>query len=168
MRDTRDIIKESRTWEEAWDLATMGEQRRFYINELMGYLGEFADDYDIEGLTDALTYIDPRTGNRCWEPRFLNDEEAFRGIVECYDKTLIDGPTQADYDALEETLGWYDESTSREENITWLANQGKAVAQTERGAWYYVADDEDCPKGHAYIWDDMGGGYYWVGGENND
>ena len=77
------------SWEEAWDAAA-SRPKRYVEGEIEAFLGEWVDDYDLEGLINACTYIDPRTGARMWEPRFLEDDEAFTNIIDRYDKTLQD------------------------------------------------------------------------------
>lgn len=34
--------------------------------ELIAYLGDYAEDYDIDGIIDEATVIDYATGNRFW------------------------------------------------------------------------------------------------------
>ena len=45
----------------------MMKQNLFEQYELDAYLGEFAEDLDIEAIIDEATEIDYRTGNRYWK-----------------------------------------------------------------------------------------------------
>ena len=38
----------------------------FYIDELYGFLGEFAEEYDIDGIIEETTFIDYETQMRYW------------------------------------------------------------------------------------------------------
>lgn len=47
----------------------------FTIDELLGFLGSYADEYDIDAIVDEVTEIDYRTGNRYWIE--LDESELF-------------------------------------------------------------------------------------------
>lgn len=42
-------------------------RKPFEQYELDAYLGDFADDFDVDAILDEATEVDPRTGNRYWK-----------------------------------------------------------------------------------------------------
>lgn len=54
----------------------------FQQYELDDLLGEFADDYDVDGIVEDATEMDYKTGNRYW---VVNDDE-LNAIIEAHEK----------------------------------------------------------------------------------
>ena len=42
------------------------KKEMFDIADIYGYLGEFYEQYDIDGIVDEVTYMDYSTANRFW------------------------------------------------------------------------------------------------------
>ena len=47
----------------------------FYIDELYEFLGEFAEEYDIDGIVEDATFMDYETQMRYWND--ISEEELF-------------------------------------------------------------------------------------------
>lgn len=61
--------------------------RPFNIDELYDFLGEFVEDFDIQGILDDATECDPINGNRFWKTSAL-DPDDFQRIVDAHEKTI--------------------------------------------------------------------------------
>lgn len=73
--------------------------RPFNIDELYDFLGEFVDDYDIQGILDDATECDPITGNRFWKVSAL-DPEDFQRIVDNHEKAIHEETLETVADAI--------------------------------------------------------------------
>jgi len=63
--------------------------RPFNIDELLDFLGDYVEDYDVTGIIDDATDCDPITGNRFWRWGALDSEE-FQRIVDKHEKSVLE------------------------------------------------------------------------------
>lgn len=63
--------------------------RPFNIDELLDFLGDYVEDYDVTSIIDDATECDPITGNRFWRWGALDSEE-FQRIVDKHEKSVLE------------------------------------------------------------------------------
>lgn len=63
--------------------------RPFNIDELLDFLGDYVEDYDVTGIIDDATDCDPITGDRFWKWGALDSEE-FQRIVDKHERVVLE------------------------------------------------------------------------------
>lgn len=90
---------------------------RFSEDELLGYLGDYAGDYDIQGIVDEVTEVDPQTGDRYWIDEFVMRNDATGGwhLFDACEHHLL--PSESDKGAHE------DDTEDDDAKATWLTDE---------------------------------------------
>lgn len=53
-------------------------------DELLAFLGDFADEYDIEAIRSDVTFYDYQDGQRYWEPAYTDDADALMRVCDLH------------------------------------------------------------------------------------
>lgn len=93
---------------------------RFYEDELLGYLGDYAGDYDIDGIVDEVTEVDPQTGDRYWLEEFVMRNDATCGwyLFDACERHLL--PSESDEDTHEDDAE--DDTVDDDAQAKWLTD----------------------------------------------
>lgn len=59
---------------------------RYGLCEIEAFVNWEEDEYDIDGILEEVTFVDPMTGDRYWEPEFVDDEDALFEVCMRYHK----------------------------------------------------------------------------------
>lgn len=62
------------------------ECERYGLCEIEAFVNWEEEEYDIDGILSEVTFVDPVTGDRYWEPEFVDDEDALFEVCMRYHK----------------------------------------------------------------------------------
>lgn len=64
----------------------MKDIKKYEFCEIEAFLNWEEDEYDIDGIMTEVTFVDPVTGDRYWDPEFVDDEEKLFAVCMRYHK----------------------------------------------------------------------------------